>query len=125
MLLFQRTSIAEARTVIKHGFADDRWLVRDLRDGSEQSVVGVQLCDRPDYGESVSDESEDALMEVDLNVSEESLAPFEVEGALDAGRLWIVPATLLNPRARVRIRGVDPRTSWWHEAPEGSDDQSG
>jgi hypothetical protein len=31
---------------------------------------------------------------------------------LDA-RLWVVPAQLINPHAKMRILQVDPRTSWW------------
>jgi hypothetical protein len=30
--------------------------------------------------------------------------------------VWVVSATLINERGKVRIHGVDPGTSWFHKA---------
>jgi hypothetical protein len=36
-------------------------------------------------------------------------------------RLFVIPAELVNPNARIRIDQVDPRTSWFFEAPRNEE----
>ena len=116
MLLYHRTSIAEATEVVRRGFHDAKWKfdVRD-RDGETLKMLGVWLTDRP-LGEAEGPPG-DALLEVTLELSDESLSAFELEGVFWDTRLWVIPAEIVNPHAHVRIHQVDPRTSWWYESP--------
>lgn len=116
LVLFHRTTIANAREIVKHGFADAKWNfgVHDVITGEDLKVIGVWLSDRP-----LSEEegpSGDAVLEVKLDLSEQVLEPFAVDGVVPNARLWVPPAALINPRAEVRFSEVDPRTSWWYEA---------
>ena len=49
VVLYHRTSIAEARTIMKEGFVDVDWDfgLRDARTGEDAVVTGVWLADRP------------------------------------------------------------------------------
>jgi len=116
MKLFQRTSIAEATEIVRSGFQDGKWKfdTRD-REGEPLKRVGVWLTDR-----ALSDTegpSGDAVLEVELSLSEEALQAFELEGIFWDTRLWVIPAEIVNPAASVRIHHVNPRTSWFHEKP--------
>ena len=120
--LYHRTSIGDARTIVRNGFEDQKWRFEHEDAGPEdvKKAVGVWLSDRPlDQEEGPHG---DAVLEVALDVSEDSLGSFQLEGVLWDARLWIVPAELINAHANVRILNVDPRTSWFHERPEGGDD---
>ena len=114
----------QTRAIVKGGFENARWQFgqEDERTGELLKVVGVWLSDRP----LKEDEGPpgDAVLEVKMELSDEVLDRFEMDGVLWEARLWIVPAELLNPHATVRIQGVDPRSSWFHEAleDEGDDD---
>lgn len=121
LVLFHRTSIADAREIAKHGFEDQKWAFgyEDVAVGEVRKAVGVWFSDRPLAAEEGP--TGDALLEIVLDVDEEVLAPFELEGVVWDARLWVVPAGLINPHAAVRILGVDPRTSWWYEAQGGDD----
>lgn len=115
LILFHRTTIANARQIVKNGFADAKWNfgVHDLITGEDLKVIGVWLADRPlseDEGPSG-----DAVLEVRLDLPSDALEPFALEGVVPETRLWVAPAALINPRAEVRILEVDPRTSWWYE----------
>jgi len=44
------------------------------------------------------------------------LSRFEIFGPATGARLWVGPAQLVNSRGDFRIRGVDVRNSWFHEA---------
>lgn len=116
VLLFHRTTIGDARAVVKRGFVDERWNfgVQDPRTGAELKVAGVWLSDRP----LQQDEGPpgDAVLEVLLDAAEEELEPFALHTTLWEARLWVVPAALINRRGAVRIHGVDPRTSFWYKA---------
>jgi hypothetical protein len=116
MKLYQRTSIAEATEIARSGFRDGKWKfdTRD-REGEPLKRVGVWLTDRP-----LSDTegpAGDAVLEVELALSDEALQIFELEGIFWDVRLWVIPAEILNPSATVRILSVNPRTSWFHEKP--------
>ena len=116
MKLFHRTSIAEATSIVRNGFEDDKWRF-DLRDGDggqELTMVGVWLTDRPLSGEEGP--QGDAVLEVILDFEEADLKSFELEGVFWDARLWVAPAALINPKSKIRILEVDPGTSWWHEA---------
>ncbi len=116
MQLYHRTSIAEARSIVQRGFEDLEWDfgLQDARSGEETTVTGVWVTDRP-LGPNEGIEG-DALVEVTVELSDDELAPHELEGLFWDARLWVLPAPLLNERGSARIHAVDPRTSWWHEA---------
>ncbi|MDH3496023.1 MAG: hypothetical protein OER21_04615 [Gemmatimonadota bacterium] len=117
MRLFHRTSIGEARGIMREGFVDAKWRfeVRGDRDVEGEKRIGVWLTDRV----LADDEGPpgDAQLAVDVGLSEETLSAFELEGVFWDARLFVLPAEVLNSHARVRIQQVDPRTSWWYEAP--------
>lgn len=115
MIFYHRTTIAEAREIMRRGFLDQKWgfdvegLVSDRR----LKVVGVWLTDR--VPEEQDAPPGDAVLEVTVDPAPETLQVFEVPGVLSEGRLWVVPANVLNPISRARILRVDPRTSFWFE----------
>ncbi len=115
-VFYHRTTIAGAREIAKNGFADEKWGfdIRDDRSGEPLKMVGVWLTNRP-LGEHEGPEG-DAVLEVRISLSEESLQAFELEELFWDARIWVVPAELINPHITVRILEVDPRTSWFHEA---------
>ena len=111
-VLYHRTSIAEARQILKQGFADTEWDfgLRDAGTGEEVIVTGVWLTDRP-----LADQEGppgDALLEVTVELEDADLASFELEGLLPDARLWVVPAATVNQHAQARLVRVDPRSSW-------------
>ena len=116
MRLFHRTSVSQAGAIIKAGFQDEKWSFGsdDENDGETRlKVTGVWLTDRPlawDDGPPGS-----ATLEVMLDVPETQVNTFEIRGVLDDARLFVVPAELINPNSKVRIEGVDQRTSWFGE----------
>lgn len=122
MLLFHRTSIANARQIVQNGFADDKWSFgeRDVGKGEDLKKLGVWLTDRALSSEEGP--QGDAVVEIDLDLSEESLFPFELTGMFVDARLFVIPSELVNPHSTMRIGQVDPRTSWWHEAQQRPDD---
>lgn len=117
MILYHRTSIAEAREIAKRGFTDEKWAFR-LREESEEptKMTGVWLADRPLTEEEGPDG--DAVLEVTIEVDEDTLQRFQLDGVFWDARVWVVPAQLLNPHVSVRILEVNPRTSWFFETPE-------
>lgn len=122
IVVFHRTTIGEARQIVKHGFEDLRWAFGLEEEPSEvRKATGVWLSERPLQAEEGP--GGDAVLEVVLELSEESLEPFTLEGVLWDTRLWVAPAALLNPHASVRILEVDPRTSWWHEQLDEPEDE--
>jgi hypothetical protein len=114
MRLYHRTRIAEAVEIGRRGFQDDRWsfAVRD-GEGLEVKLTGVWLTDRP-LSESEGPPG-DALVEVEVDLGEDTLSAFELEGVFWDVRLFVVPAEVLNSHTRTRIMEVDPRTSWFHD----------
>ena len=115
MILYHRTTIAEAREIMRRGFVDQKWGfdVEGLVGGRRLKVVGVWLTDRVPEEEDAP--SGDAVLEVTLDPAPETLQVFEVPGVLANGTLWVVPSAVLNPVAQARILSVDPRTSFWFE----------
>ncbi len=116
LTLYHRTTIAEARSIAKHGFVDHEWDfgLRDAQTGEEVTVPGVLLTDRPLGPEEGLDG--DAVLEVTLDVPEEDLSPFELEGMLWDTRVWVAPSEWVAEHASVRIAAVDPRTSGFYDA---------
>lgn len=124
--LYHRTSIAEARRILKKGFSDTDWDfgLRDAKSGEELVVTGVWLADRP----LQDDEGPpgDALLEVTVQLTDAQLRGFELKGLLGDARLWVIPAERLNAHGQARLIRVDPRSSWgFHqvgdEEPGGED----
>ena len=115
MILYHRTTIAEAREIMRRGFLDQKWAfdVEGLVSDRRLKVVGVWLTDRVPEADDAP--SGDAVLEVTLDPAPKTLHVFEVPGVLAEGTLWVVPSTVLNPIARARILSVDPRTSFWFE----------
>jgi hypothetical protein len=116
--LYHRTSVGEARQIVKDGFQDQKWgfSVDDAVIERRVKAVGVWLTDRQLEGDDGP--PGDATLEVLLDADETSLQPFELEGVLGDARLWVVPARILNPRSKVRILHVDPRSSGWFDRRE-------
>jgi hypothetical protein len=114
MRLYHRTSIGEAIEIGHRGFRDERWsfVVRE-RDNMEVKLTGVWLTSRP-LSEAEGPPG-DALLEVDVDLGEETVAAFELEGVFWDVRLFVVPAEVLANRIRSRIIEVDPSTSWFHD----------
>lgn len=119
MVLFHRTTIAEARSIMKDGFSDTTWDfgLQDARTGEAVRATGVWLAGRP-LGKD-DGIGGDALLEVQLNLGNPELEEYELEGMLWDTQLWVVPADLVNAHAKTRIMAVDPRSSWWHDAMGG------
>ena len=119
--LYHRTSIGDARVIVQNGFENQKWRFEheEPEVGEVKKAVGVWLSDRP--LEEDQGPPGDAVLEVAMDVSEEALVLFQLEGVKWDARLWIIPAELLNDRAHVRILQVDPRTSWFHEPPDLDD----
>ncbi len=123
MLLFHRTSIGEAGNIMKDGFHDQKWSfdLRDVHTGQPVKMSGVWLTDRP-----LDDEEGprgDAVLEVNLDLPDTDIFEYELHGAFEGIRLWVIPAAVVNRRSAVRIYQVDPRTSWWYEVPEESEER--
>jgi hypothetical protein len=111
-VFYHRTSIADARQILKDGFADTEWDfgLRDANTDEEVVVTGVWLADRP---LAVAEGPPgDALLEVTLELSQEQLQTHELDGMLWNARLWVVPADTLNRHCTVKMVRVDPRSSW-------------
>lgn len=83
----------------------------------EVSVTGVLLADRPLGREDGIDG--DAVLEVKLDVTEDDLAGFELEGMLWDARVWVAPAEWVADHATVRIASVDPSTSGFFDRNSG------
>jgi hypothetical protein len=114
VVLFHRTTIADARQIVRNGFEDLRWAFGHEDELSEVvKATGVWLSERP--LEADEGPGGDAQLEVVLDLAEDTLSAFELDGVLWDTRLWVVPSAMLNPHASVRILEVDPRTSWWYE----------
>jgi len=111
VLLFHRTTVAEARRIMKEGFVDETWnFGARARPGDDVPSVGVWLSDRA-LEPMIEGPEGDAVLEVSLELSEATLEPYRMEGLLGAAHLWILPAELVNRLATVRIGTVDPSSS--------------
>lgn len=120
--LFHRASIGEAGTIVRHGFEDREYDfgLRDARSGHEVTVTGVWLANRPVKRDEGLDGN--AILEVKLDMAEEDIAQYELEGMLWDGRFWVVPAEEINPHATVRILEIDSHPSGIFEVPPNGDD---
>jgi hypothetical protein len=120
-VFYHRTSIGEARQILKRGFADTEWDfgLRDARTGDEVIVTGVWLADRP-LGDQEGPPG-DALLEIAMELDEPDLRPFELEGLLSEARLWVVPAETVNQHGHARLVRVDPRSSWGYGRVDGEE----
>ena len=115
--LYHRTSIGAARAIVQNGFENQQWrFEHDEGNGEDKKALGVWLSDRPLDGDEGP--PGDAVLEVSLDATVESLELFQLEGVMWDTRLWIVPAEVINARSKVRILNVDPRSSWFHEPPD-------
>lgn len=120
MRLYHRTTIAQAVSIIRGGFSDERWAFdARARDGEEVKRTGVWLTDRP--LSETEGPAGDALLEVEVDLGGDTLEAFEIADIFWDVRLFVVPAEVLNPHARARILEVDPRTSWFFNAPRGEE----
>jgi hypothetical protein len=117
VLLYHRTSVSQARAIVRGGFKDEKWaLGSDLVTGETMKAVGVWLSDRPlPAGEGPGGA---AVLEVTLPLPDTALTPFGVLGILTDAQLWIIPAKIVNQHAGIRVSEVDARSSWFHELME-------
>ncbi len=83
MVLYHRSTIAGAREIIKHGFDDEKWSfgLRDALTGETIKALGVWLTDRPLSLEEGP--PGDAILEVRVDYSEETLQAFELLGVFE------------------------------------------
>lgn len=116
LVVYHRTSIADARRAVEKGFQDADWDfgLRDAATGEDVLVTGVWLSDRQ-LGEN-DGVAGDAQLEVSLDMDVAELTSYELEGMMWNARVWVVSAALINERGKARILGVDPGTSWFHKA---------
>jgi hypothetical protein len=115
--LYHRTTVSEARAIVQEGFQDEKWSFgADEHTGEPLLAVGVWLTDRPVTSEDGPPGP--ALLEVALELPEETLRAFEIGGVFEETRLWVIPAPLVNRNAAIRIGEVDARSSWFHEQVE-------
>ncbi len=116
LVLYHRTSIGHGSEAVRNGFRDEEWTfgIRGSRARDEDNTVGVWVTDRP--LNAVEGPPGDAVLEVTLDLSEDAIQAFELDGIFHDARLWVIPAELLNQLAEVRIKEVDPNTSWSYEA---------
>ncbi len=119
LTLFHRTTVAEARAIVKEGFEDQEWDfgLRDVRTGEDVTVTGVWIADRP-LGPDEGLEG-DAVLEVRLEVEDDELRPFELEGMFWDARVWVAPAEWVTQHSKVRFLSVDPSTSGFFDAANG------
>ena len=111
-VLYHKTTIADARGILKDGYSDTEWDfgLKDAHTGEEVTVTGVWLSDRRlADGECAEG---DALLEVRVDFSDDELTRFELYGMMWNARLWVIPAETLNTHSRTRMVRVDPRSSW-------------
>jgi hypothetical protein len=119
MVLYHRSTISGAREIIKNGFEDERWSfgLRDALTGETVEAYGVWLTDRPlSVGEGPPG---DAILEVQVDFSEDALQAFELLGVFEDVRLWVVPSEIVSPHSQIRILAVDPGVSGQFEAIDG------
>jgi hypothetical protein len=111
-VLFHKTTIGDARGILKEGYSDTEWDfgLKDAQTGEEVTVTGVWLSNRP--LEDNEGPEGNALLEVTVDFSDEELLTFELTGMMWNARLWVVPAETLNAHSRTKIVRVDPRSSW-------------
>jgi len=121
VLLYHRTSVSQARAIVKDGFQDEKWaLGSDDLTGEVLKAVGVWLSDRPlPQGEGPEGA---AVLEVTLPLPDAALTPFEVLGVLNEAKLWIIPSRIVNQHAGIRVSEVDARSSWFHERIEENEE---
>lgn len=119
MVLYHRSTIAGARKIIKHGFEDEKWSfsLHDALTGEQLKAYGVWLTDRP-LGLEEGPPG-DAILEVRVDFSEETLQAFELLGVFEDARLWVVPTEIISPHSKIRILAVDPGVSGQFEAIDG------
>ena len=89
LVIFHRTTIAHARSIMQNGFEDRDWDLGVLakEDGEAVPVTGVWLSGRP---LEVSDGVEgDAQLEITLEATEEEIEPFELAGLMWDTRFWV------------------------------------
>jgi hypothetical protein len=121
--LFHRTTVSQAGAIIRAGFQDEKWSFGSEDESEAEArikVTGVWLTDRPlawDDGPPGS-----ATLEVTIDLPEAQVGTFEISGVLDDARLFVVPANVVNPHSKMRIEGVDQRTSWFGEKIDDEDD---
>lgn len=101
MILYHTTGAEMAEAILRDGFRDGTGRYMTDREWS-----GVCLSDEP-FGEL---EYCEALLRVDLNLSEHGLADYEWIEEGKGYREWLVPAAILNP-AITEIRFLD----FWEE----------
>jgi hypothetical protein len=111
-VLFHKTTIGDARGILKEGYGDTEWDfgLKDAQTGEEVTVTGVWLSNRP--LEDAEGPEGNALLEVTVDFSDEELQAFELTGMMWNARLWVVPAEALNAHSQTKLVRVDPRSSW-------------
>jgi len=101
LILFHRTSEEAARAIVESGFRDNTGTYL-----TGEEFTGVWLSNRPlDANEGAWG---DSLLRVTIDLSESELTAHEwVNEGNESYREWIIPASLINPRAKVELVDED------------------
>ncbi len=101
LILFHRTSEASAHEIVGSGFCDNTGTYF-----TGEEFTGVWLSNRPeDANEGAAGR---ALLRVTLDLSESDLTAYEwVNEGNESYREWLIPASLINLRAKVEIVDED------------------
>lgn len=104
MRLFHRTKADNARAILAGGFrdAEGRYL-------TDQTFRGVWLSDRPLNINQGADG--DTLLEVALDVGEAELAEWEWVEEDKPYREFLIPASVVNGRGKVRVMSDEEESS--------------
>ncbi len=101
LILFHRTSEEAARAIVESGFRDNTGTYL-----TGEEFTGVWLSNRPvNANEGAAGR---ALLRVTLDLSESDLTAYEwVNEGNESYREWLIPASLINLRAKVEIVDED------------------
>jgi hypothetical protein len=99
MTFYRRTMGDRAAAILSHGFEDATGSY-----GTDFEYSGVWLSDRPlDCNDAGFSPAVNVLLEIELDLPEAEIADYEWIEEDKGYREWLVPASILNRMARVRI----------------------
>jgi hypothetical protein len=91
VVLYHRTSLEDARTILSEGFRDSAGFIFNTR-----SWTGVWFCSSPTGGENG-----DVVLAVKLAIDDQELARWEWTGEGRDYREWLIPANVVNQRGTI------------------------
>jgi hypothetical protein len=91
VILYHRTSVENARTILSEGFHDSAGFI-----GNTRTWTGVWFSSSPSGGEN-----EEVVLVVRLNLDERELAKWEWTGEGRPFNEWLIPANIVNQRGTI------------------------